>query len=86
VVTRYTAGCGTGYKWTASTTSVIWLQSRGGYLKRLSQSGSPRSCASQVLRSGKNVLLTLAEPDGVARVMDALDRLSSYVPVADQIQ
>jgi hypothetical protein len=29
---------------------------------------------------GRSVLRTLAEPDGVTRVMRALDRLTSYVP------
>ncbi len=30
---------------------------------------------------GMSIISTLAEPDGAARVLDALDRLTSYVPI-----
>jgi hypothetical protein len=36
--------------------------------------------------AGESVLKTLAEPDGVARVMHALDRLTSYVPIPSALQ
>ncbi|MDB5071391.1 MAG: hypothetical protein JWM87_2502 [Candidatus Eremiobacteraeota bacterium] len=51
--------------------------------RRLSQTFKPERIAAIVRQpsaalAGKNVLQTLAEPDGVARVMDALDQGGSF--------